>query len=239
MANIIHLPTQQTLQTGLEAVKTQLLAWNSTISTLLGRNINHRSLKPALNHTLHAVNRALITKGSTAAADYSEIAGKIDAISTGITPTGTISITQNGIVDVTQYAQADVAVPIPTGTLFETETVTKSFVSAITATFDTSKGKKPFFFQLNRTQALDENAYGMISLSACQRILNRNQYEGGGYAKNSTTGQTIYAPAVSGIPNNYNGYIVVSEQGVTIHCIQNNNNYFAGTYELVCYYLVE
>lgn len=40
-----------------------------------------------------------------------QMAAAIQAIPTGITPTGTVNITQNGTTDVTQYASASVSVP--------------------------------------------------------------------------------------------------------------------------------
>lgn len=56
----------------------------------------------------------------------SQMPDAIEAISGGgITPTGTIEITQNGIVDVTNYASADVDVPSETPTL-GTKTITQN-----------------------------------------------------------------------------------------------------------------
>lgn len=59
-------------------------------------------------------------KGTQDTYTPAEMADAIESISGGgITPTGTISITENGTVDVTQYASAEVNVPsvTPTGTI--------------------------------------------------------------------------------------------------------------------------
>ena len=61
---------------------------------------------------LTTVADAIRTKGGTSAALEwpSGYVDAVDAIPTGITPTGTISIAQNGTYDVTDYASASVNV---------------------------------------------------------------------------------------------------------------------------------
>lgn len=53
--------------------------------------------------------------GTTGNIPHQNIPDEIGKIETGITPTGTKTITENGTHDVTEYASANVNVPIPNG----------------------------------------------------------------------------------------------------------------------------
>lgn len=66
--------------------------------------------------TLVAIGNAIRTKkGTQANILVSQLASEILGIETGITPSGSLNITENGTVDVTNYASATVNVPIPDG----------------------------------------------------------------------------------------------------------------------------
>lgn len=69
------------------------------------------TIKNNLTSILDAVNTQLVNKGASAVTELDNVATEIGTIPTGITPTGQIAITQNGIFDVTDYASASVAVP--------------------------------------------------------------------------------------------------------------------------------
>lgn len=65
-----------------------------------------------INTALNNIKEAIIDKGQTPSGNITTYADAISNIETGITPTGSIDITQNGTYDVTEKAQAVVNVSV-------------------------------------------------------------------------------------------------------------------------------
>lgn len=84
-----------------------------------------------LNNILTNANTQLTNKGKTAVSDLSDLPSAVGELKN---PTGTKSITQNGTVDVSQYASANVNVPTPTPNLqSKSVTITENGTTTITA----------------------------------------------------------------------------------------------------------
>ena len=110
-----------------------------------------------------AIENKGVTVGDIKLDAYS---AKIDEISTGVEPTGTLEITQNGTYDVKQKAYAKVAVPEPSGNIKITENgfhIIKEYSIAEVAVYPTLIAKT---ILTNGTyNASDDNAYGYGSVS--------------------------------------------------------------------------
>ena len=110
-----------------------------------------------------AIENKGVTVGDIKLDAYS---AKIDEISTGVEPTGTLEITENGTYDVKQKAYAEVAVPEPSGNIKITENgfhIIKQYSIAEVAVYPTLIAKT---ISTNGTyNASDDNAYGYGSVS--------------------------------------------------------------------------
>lgn len=110
-----------------------------------------------------AIENKGVTVGDIKLDAYS---AKIDEISTGAEPTGTLEITENGTYDVKQKAYAKVAVPEPSGNIKITENgfhIIKQYSIAEVAVYPTLIAKT---ISANGTyNASDDNAYGYGSVS--------------------------------------------------------------------------
>jgi len=68
--------------------------------------------------SVQAIANAIRTKlGTDAAYKIGDMATAVSLIPTGITPTGSITLSSNGTYDVTNYASAVVATPVPSGNI--------------------------------------------------------------------------------------------------------------------------
>ena len=63
-----------------------------------------------IGESLQDIKEAIINKGQTVTGNITTYADKINDIQSGVTPSGTLSITANGTYDVTNYASANVSV---------------------------------------------------------------------------------------------------------------------------------
>lgn len=110
-----------------------------------------------------AIENKGVTVGDIKLDAYS---AKIDEISAGVEPTGTLEITENGTYDVKQKAYAKVAVPEPSGNIKITENgfhIIKQYSIAEVAVYPTLIAKT---ILANGTyNASDDNAYGYGSVS--------------------------------------------------------------------------
>ena len=63
-----------------------------------------------IGESLQDIKQAIINKGQAVTGNITTYADKINDIQSGVTPTGALSITANGVYDVTNYASTNVNV---------------------------------------------------------------------------------------------------------------------------------
>jgi len=143
------------------------------IGAKLGAEINWLDdVESTLDDELTEINTELTNKGSTQADDFSEVAEKISDIQTGITPTGTLNITQNGTYDVTDYASASVAVA--GGLRYATGTFTIDNPN-ILPVINWNLG---FYPSMAFVKIADNSVPSTDGLDGCMIIVPRNYYTG-------------------------------------------------------------
>ncbi len=101
--------------------------------------MSYKDIMVVTKDAMEDVADAIRTKtGGTDPIKVEDLDDAVDSIETGITPTGTIQLTQNGTgIDVTQYAAADVTVPNTYEAADEGKVVSSGALVAQTAKPDT------------------------------------------------------------------------------------------------------
>lgn len=130
------------------------------------------ALKNKLTLYLSNINTSLVAKGASAVSDIGEVSGAIDTISTGVTPTGTINITQNGNYNVTDYASA--SVDVAGGLKYATGTFTidnTNINPVINWNLD-------FYPSMAYVKIADNSVPSTDGLDGCMIIVPRDYYQG-------------------------------------------------------------